>query len=109
MYKLVTSIPTKYTKELVKAMAEAGAGKVGNYTHCALVTEATGYFKPDEDANPVIGKKNKLNKIKENRIEMHCPEDKLQDVLQAIKNVHPYEEPIIDIYELKTPKNLPRR
>lgn len=36
----------------------------------------------------------------EERIEMRCDDDRLGDVLAAIRHAHPYEEPAIDVYPL---------
>jgi len=39
----------------------------------------------------------------EDRIEMICPEEKLNAVVAAIKKVHPYETPAIDVYKVEVP------
>ena len=45
-YKLVFYVPI-YAKEKVKdAIFLTGAGKIGNYSHCAFEVEGRGQFKP---------------------------------------------------------------
>lgn len=42
-----------------------------------------------------------MSREPEDKIEMVCPKDKLNQVLQAIKSVHPYETPTIDVMEIQ--------
>lgn len=61
----------------------------------------TGRFKPEEGANPKIGSVGNLEEVSENRIETVCSGDKLHNVLKAIREVHPYEEPATDVYPIE--------
>ena len=63
--------------------------------------KGTGRFKPLEGANPTIGEVGKLEEVAEERIETVCESDNLSDVLKAIKDVHPYEEPATDVYPIE--------
>ena len=97
-YKIVVYVPEDHGDKLREAMGNAGAGKIGNYSHCTFTIKGTGRFKPEEGANPTIGSVGKLEEVSEDRIETVCEENKLQDVLKAIKEAHPYEEPATDVY-----------
>jgi hypothetical protein len=101
-YKIVVYVPESHGDSLREAMATAGAGAIGNYTHCTFTVKGTGRFKPNEGANPAIGEVGKIEEVEEERIETVCSEEKLQAVLQAIRDVHPYEEPATDVYLLET-------
>jgi len=59
-----------------------------------------GRFKPLEGAKPSIGEVGKLEEVEEEQIETTCLREKLKDVVAAIRKVHPYEEPAIDVIEL---------
>lgn len=83
------------------AMGEAGAGKIGNYTHCTFTLKGTGRFKPEEGSDPTIGEIGKLEEVTEERIETVCEGDKLDAVLAAIRKTHPYEEPATDVYPIE--------
>ncbi|WKZ31399.1 MAG: hypothetical protein QY318_01330 [Candidatus Dojkabacteria bacterium] len=83
-------------------MAEAGAGVIGNYSHCAFITSGHGNWLSKAGAKPAIGEVGKMSREPENKIEMVCPEDRLGAVLEAIKNSHPYETPAVDVIEMKT-------
>jgi len=98
--KIVTSIPENYTKDFLEAIGDAGAGIIGNYTHCSFTIKGIGRSLPTEGANPTIGEIGKLEEINEDRIEFSCDKDILDKIIGVIKSVHPYEEPVIDIYQL---------
>ena len=97
-YKIVVYVPEDHAEELREAIGNAGAGKIGNYTHCTFTLRGTGRFKPGEGSNPTIGE---LEAVSEDRIETVCEESKLKDVLQAIRDTHPYEEPATDVYQIE--------
>ena len=103
-YKIVVYVPEVDADKLRQAMGNAGAGIVGNYSHCTFTIKGTGRFKPNEGANPTIGEIGKLEEVSEDRIETVCEEDKLEAVLKAIKDNHPYEEPATDVYPIEVIK-----
>lgn len=100
-YKIVVYVPEGHGDQLREAMGAAGAGVIGNYTHCTFTCKGAGRFKPGEGANPTIGSVGKLETVAEERIETVCSEDKIKDVLAAIRKGHPYEEPATDVYPIE--------
>ena len=98
MYKFVVYAPRyeKVIEAIITAAAEAGAGVIGNYSHCAFVSEGYGVWKPLLGANPTVGKVGELSKEEEIKIEMECSKEKMQEVFMAIKKVHPYEKIALD-------------
>jgi hypothetical protein len=100
-FKIVVYVPEDHADQLREAMGNAGAGKIGNYTHCTFTVKGTGRFKPGEGANPTIGNVGKLEEVAEDRIETVCIEAKLKQVLKAIENAHPYEVPATDVYPIE--------
>ena len=105
-YKIVVFVPEANGEDLRQAMGEAGAGRIGNYSHCSFTTRGVGRFKPQAGASPAIGEVGKAEAVAEERIETVCAEDRLRDVLVAIRQVHPYEEPAIDVYALEAMVSL---
>ncbi len=103
-YKIVVYVPEKDAEKLREAIGNAGAGIIGNYSHCTFTIKGTGRFKPLAGANPTIGEVGKLEEVSEDRIETVCEEDKLDSVLKAIKEVHPYEGPATDVYVIEVIK-----
>ncbi len=100
-YKIVLYVPETHAEVVREAIGDAGAGIIGNYTHCTFTIKGTGRFKPNEKADPTIGEAGVLEEVTEDRIETVCEEDKLKAVLKAIKEVHPYEEPATDVYPIE--------
>jgi hypothetical protein len=43
----------------------------------------------------------KFEEVVEERIETVCSRELLQDIITAIKEVHPYEEVALDVYSLE--------
>lgn len=99
--KIVVFAPESHADIIRKTIGEAGAGKIGNYNFCSFSTSGTGRFSPLEGAHPKIGEIGKLEAVREERIEVVCERDKLDDVITAIKKVHPYEEVALDVYPLE--------
>jgi len=98
--KIVVYVPDTHTDAVREALAENGAGHMGNYDCCSFSVKGTGRFRPLEGADPFIGEAGKVEEVAEERIETICEKEKLEEVLKAVKNVHPYEVPAIDIYPL---------
>jgi len=86
--------------EVSNAVFAAGAGKIGNYSHCGFGADGTGTFLPQKGAKPSIGRKGKLEKVAEIRFETIVPAEKLEDVIAAMKKAHPYETPAFDVFKL---------
>ncbi|MCF7834072.1 MAG: hypothetical protein K9L98_01015 [Candidatus Pacebacteria bacterium] len=100
--KIVVFVPETHTDIVREAMGKAGAGKIGNYNYCSFSSKGIGRFKPEDGANPHIGEVGKFEEVVEERIETVCPREKLQEVISAIKDVHPYDEVALDVYLLET-------
>ncbi len=98
--KIITTVPLENVEELRKAICEAGAGVIGNYNYCSMSTKCIGTFEPNENANPYIGKKNKLEYVEEEKLEVVCNVENVKKVIRRLRDAHPYEEPAIDIIPL---------
>ncbi len=81
------------------ALAAAGAGQIGGYSHCSFATAGTGQFLPHEGANPAIGQVGRLERVAETRLEMVLPRGRRAAVVAALRAAHPYEEPAFDLLE----------
>jgi len=105
-YKLAVFVPVESLAKVANAIFAAGAGNIGNYSHCGWSTEGTGTFLPLEGANPAIGKKGEIEKVRESRLEAVIPANRLDDVIAAMKKAHPYEMPAYDVYRMHDPQGL---
>ena len=104
--KIFVTVPEENLDEVRNAMCNAGAGIIGNYSFCSTSTKSIGTFLPNEGAKPYIGENNKLEFVKEEKLEVICDVDKVKEVIQALRKVHPYEEPAIDIVPLLDEKDF---
>lgn len=98
--KIFVTVPQENVKELRDAVCELGAGVIGNYTFCSYSVKGVGTFKPNDNANPYIGSQNNLEFVNEEKLEFICDVEKVKNVVTKIREVHPYEEPAIDIVPL---------
>ncbi len=98
--KIFVTLPKENLEDIRKAMCDAGAGIIGNYTYCTTSTKTIGTFKPNGNANPYIGEKNKLEYVEEEKLEVICDIKNVKNVINELRKVHPYEEPAIDIVPL---------
>ena len=101
LVKIVIFVPESHADHMREAIGQAGAGKIGNYTHCSFSTKVQGRFSPEEGAHPTIGEVGKFEAVEEERIETICERKKLPEVLAAIRKAHPYEETATDVYPLE--------
>jgi len=104
--KICVTVPTENVKEVREAICNEGAGIIGNYTYCTTSTKCIGTFIPSEKANPYIGEKGKLECVEEEKLEVICSIYIVKRVLKKLREVHPYEEPEIDIIPLIDEKDL---
>jgi hypothetical protein len=98
--KLVVYVPVTHADQVREAMGNAGAGVIGNYTHCSFSVRGQGRFLPQQGAQPFLGAVNMREVVEEERIEVTVAKEKLSDVITAMKKAHPYEEIAYDLYPL---------
>ena len=100
MYKFVFFVPESHVEQVKSAAFKAGAGKMGCYDQCAWQVLGEGQFRPLNGSDPYLGRENKLEGVKEYRVEMVCSEACIREVVDAFKASHPYEEPAYDVIAL---------
>ena len=96
---MVVFVPVGSSDRLVDALSEAGAGVIGDYTRCVWQTTGTGTFIPGADTHPTIGEHGHVERVPEVRIEMVVPRSRRAEVVRALHEWHPYEDPGYTFYE----------
>ncbi len=98
--KLVTMCPVESVEALRNALSSVACGRIGNYEQCSFVTKGTGTFLGNEHSNPVVGNAGELEVTPECKLEMVVSNASLSLAVQTLRQFHPYEEPVIEIYKL---------
>ena len=101
LQKLVTFIPVSHFERVRQTIFDAGAGHTGNYDLCGYSVEGSGTFRALEAATPFVGVHGKMYAEPEMRFETIFPTHLKQQIVTALLNSHPYEEPVFDIYALQ--------
>ncbi len=103
--KLVTYVPVKFAENIKEKLFEAGAGNIGNYSHCSFTTQGFGTYTANTHAKPFAGLAEKLHIENETRIETIYPLYLETQVIEALIKNHPYEEVSYDIYSTEIKHN----
>jgi dinuclear metal center YbgI/SA1388 family protein len=99
--KIVVFVPQTHTEAVANAMHNAGAGMFAKYDKCSFRSSGTGTFRGKGNAQPFIGTVGILERAAEERIEMMAENWKVDAIIAAMLNVHPYEEVAYDVYPLR--------
>lgn len=99
-FKLEIFIPETHFRALQKALQKADAGHIGSYDSCLSYSRVTGTWRPLEGTHPFLGSENKISEEPELKVEVCCKAENLEKTIAAIHNVHPYEEPVINVIPL---------
>ncbi len=100
LQKLSVFVPAANKEELLNALFAAGGGHIGHYSECSFSTQGTGTFKAGEGTHPFVGAIGQRHTENEAKLEVIFPVWLQQQVTQAMKLAHPYEEVAYDIYNL---------
>ena len=98
--KWVVFVPVDDAEAVREAMFAAGAGRIGDYSHCSWTVTGTGQFLPGAGAAPAIGTVGSVERVTEDRLEVIAPAGLRGAVLAAMRAAHPYQEPAFDVVRL---------
>lgn len=102
--KLTVFVPVDAAAPVRAAIAEAGAGRIGDYDFASFTSApGQGRFRPLDGADPMIGTVGDLEMVEEVRIEVVLARSLRTVVVRAMLAAHPYEEPAYDVLELADP------
>jgi len=101
LLKLVTFVPGQHAENVRQSLFSAGAGTIGDYDCCSFNLQGEGTFRAAEGTNPFVGEIGKIHTEPEIRIEVILKKELKNQVVSALLESHPYEEPAYDLYELE--------
>jgi len=91
--KWVVYVPRENADAVQAAVFDAGAGHIGDYSHCSWSVSGIGQFLPHDGATPAVGSVGTVERVDEDRFEVVAPARARAAVLAAMRAAHPYEEP----------------
>jgi dinuclear metal center YbgI/SA1388 family protein len=103
LQKLAVFVPSGHEGPIIDALAAAGAGIIGEYSHCTFRTPGTGTFKASVNARPFIGARGQMESADEVRLEAVVPKALADAAIERVRSVHPYDEVAYDLIPLDTP------
>ena len=95
--KLEIFLPPTHLEVVQKALQEVDAGHIGNYDSCMSVSPVTGYWRPLDGCDPYIGTNGEISCEPELKVEVTVYTENVDKTIEAVKKVHPYEEPVINV------------
>ena len=98
--KIEVFIPETHLAALRDALRSVDAGHIGNYDGCLSYSKVTGCWRPLPGSSPYLGSKDVLSSEPELKVEVVCLRDKADLTVDAIKRIHPYEVPVINVIPL---------
>ena len=98
--KLEIFIPKSHLPELVVVLQSVDAGHIGDYDSCLSYSDVIGMWRPINNAKPYLGKQNEISTAPEIKVEVRIPTENIEKTISAIKAIHPYETPVINIIPL---------
>jgi hypothetical protein len=98
--KLEIFVPQEYVLKIRDELAKIGVGRIGNYDHCAAMYPVQGSYRPLKGANPFEGKIDEISTDVEYKIEVNCKRELVNEAIRVIQSIHPYEEPLINVFPL---------
>ena len=96
--KIVVFTPPSDLSAVATAAFDAGAGHMENYFDCAFFSHGIGAFCGGPGTSPSVGRSGRHETAEEIRFEAIAPRARAAGVCQAIRQVHSYETPPIDVY-----------
>ena len=108
MLKLEIFIPKSHLAVLRTALQSVNAGRLSNYDSCLAYSRVIGSWRPLDGSNPYLGAEGHISEEEELKVEVNIAAENLDATLNAIRQVHPYEEPLINIIPLLNQTNIGR-
>ncbi len=99
-YKLIVFVPDSHVEKVANAIFNNGGGIISEYSNCSFRTKGVGSFKGSKNSSPSVGKKLSYEKVDEVKLEVLIDSWKLEKIITAVRNTHPYEEIAYDVYPL---------
>ncbi len=98
--KIEIFIPKTHLALVKDALRSVDAGHIGHYDSCLSFHDATGCWRALPGSKPYDGEFNVDCSAEEYKIEAICLKENVEKTIAAVKEVHPYEVPVINAIPL---------
>ncbi|MBQ6774690.1 MAG: divalent cation tolerance protein CutA [Synergistaceae bacterium] len=98
--KLEIFIPESHLKILQETLRSHDAGHIGKYDSCLSYSRVIGTWRPLEGTAPYKGVQGEISSESEIKVEVTCRVNDVDEIINAVKKIHPYEEPVINAIPL---------
>jgi uncharacterized protein (TIGR00730 family) len=98
--KIEVFIPKTHLALLQDALRSADAGHLGNYDSCLSYVDVTGCWRPLPGSSPYEGEHNVVCEADEYKVEVLCLKSRVEETIRAVREIHPYEVPVINAIPL---------
>lgn len=95
--KIEIYIPEEYVITLRDELNKVNVCTIGAYDNVVSITNVRGYWRPLEGSNPFNGEVGKICEGAECKMEIRCKREYCKNAVKIIREIHPYEEPLINI------------
>ncbi|NNC83256.1 MAG: Nif3-like dinuclear metal center hexameric protein [Flavobacteriales bacterium] len=103
LLKLESYVPIDHLARVLKALWDSGAGHIGRYDQCSFRLDGKGTYRPLYGADPFDGQIGERSEADETKLEVILPDALSSQVMQALRNAHPYEEVAYQLVRLENP------
>lgn len=108
-YKVGVNVPPGIERDVMDAVDAVVQPLYPGYRRCFSWWTVRSTWTPMDGSHPFIGTPGEAEETNEVRIEFAVREDDLKAAVSAIRRVHPYEEPAIDVIPMVPWKNVLER
>ena len=98
--KLEIFLPESHLEAVRRALERVDAGHIGRYDRCLSYSPVTSCWRPLPGAAPYLGPPGECYTGPELKVEVTCPTERVDRTVEAVKQIHPYEEPVINVIPL---------
>jgi len=99
-FKLEIFIPESHLRPLQDALRSVDAGHIGDYDGCLSYWHSMGVWRPLENSDAYIGTVGEYSEEPEVIACVNVKPEKVEETVKIIKEVHPYEEAVVNIIPL---------
>ena len=107
-YRISVNIPLGMEQEFMDSMNEVMDPLYPGYDRCFCWWTVHGTWRPLAGSDPYQGTVGEIEESDEIRIEFAIQAKDLEKVIEKVSEIHPYEEPAIDVIPMIPWKNITR-